>query len=164
VKHHDRKPKKCKYCPRDAKRNVNNYGRNKGHYRTCGSVKCKTAQYRDKAVNAMKICLKEKTCLHCASKFVGTGIRQLWCRTCVPDKNARGRMCRYGVSQPEYETMKAANNGVCPLCKLRPVTDIDHNHSTGKVRGMLCMRCNGVLGNVEDSGWLKRALKYALQK
>ena len=50
-----RKFKKCKYCDREAKRNVRLDGRNKGHYRTCGGKECLMASYKDPNVIKKKI-------------------------------------------------------------------------------------------------------------
>ena len=38
-------------------------------------------------------------------------------------------------------------NGLCLICKDSPATDIDHNHITGKIRGLLCSQCNIGLGH-----------------
>lgn len=53
--------------------------------------------------------------------------------------------------------------GVCAICgnppKKRPL-HIDHNHRTGRVRGLLCYRCNRALPTYLDSDWLRRACEY----
>jgi hypothetical protein len=50
--------------------------------------------------------------------------------------------------------MAAAQGGVCAICKRLPPPgkplSIDHDHATGKVRGLLCTRCNLMLGKVES--------------
>jgi hypothetical protein len=46
----------------------------------------------------------------------------------------------------------------CALCDVFP-TAVDHCHTTGKVRGLLCHCCNMVLARVE-SGWYERAASY----
>jgi len=61
----------------------------------------------------------------------------------------------YGLSLQSYDKMLADQNGVCAICKEEPGTHwlvVDHNHKTGKIRGLLCWRCNGQgLGGFKDS-------------
>jgi hypothetical protein len=65
----------------------------------------------------------------------------------------------------EYEAMLSKQCGACAICK-RPSPDgrrlhIDHDHSTGLVRGLLCHDCNRGLGIFKDSHViLKAAVKY----
>lgn len=54
----------------------------------------------------------------------------------------------YGIDLEDYKRMKSAQRGLCAICG-RPNKDkrgydlyVDHNHQTGKVRGLLCSRCN----------------------
>jgi hypothetical protein len=57
----------------------------------------------------------------------------------------------YGITLDEFETMREAQDGWCANlgCPNR-ATDVDHCHSTGKVRGFLCHRCNVALGYLGD--------------
>jgi len=68
----------------------------------------------------------------------------------------------YGVAPEEYESMLSAQSGGCAVCgetnKNRRRLYVDHDHETGKVRGLLCHRCNRVLGSVNDSPELLRRL------
>lgn len=48
--YHQRKFKKCKYCEKESLRNIRPDGRNKGHYRTCGSKECLSKNYTDEKV------------------------------------------------------------------------------------------------------------------
>ena len=61
--------------------------------------------------------------------------------------------------------MLKAQNYRCAICGTenwgRPSPSIDHDHKTGKVRALLCNRCNGVLGLAEDSAvLLNKMAKY----
>jgi hypothetical protein len=68
----------------------------------------------------------------------------------------------YGIDAEKYHQMHDAQGGVCAICG-RPETAIDkkngrtrrlaidHDHATGKVRGLLCTRCNAVLGYAQDN-------------
>jgi hypothetical protein len=57
--------------------------------------------------------------------------------------------CAYGITVSEVEAMRVLQSGVCALCRLRPSNRIDHDHTTGKVRGLLCNSCNTALGSYE---------------
>lgn len=71
----------------------------------------------------------------------------------------------YGITEEDFNIMLEKQENKCAICK---DTDwgrfspcIDHNHTTGKVRGLLCNRCNRVLGLVNESiSTLKAMIKY----
>ena len=42
--------------------------------------------------------------------------------------------------------MFAVQGGVCAICEEAPASHVDHDHETGRVRGLLCFNCNGALG------------------
>lgn len=69
------------------------------------------------------------------------------------DRDARLRRV-FGLSAEEYEAMLAKQGGRCALCKRIPQKGrslhIDHNHTTGLVRGLLCFRCNAGMGQFQD--------------
>ena len=72
-------------------------------------------------------------------------------------------LARYGINMRDVTDMYKKQEGRCAGCKreiahpegkistmkLRP--EVDHDHKTGKVRGLLCRRCNDFLGKVEDN-------------
>jgi len=74
---------------------------------------------------------------------------------------------RYDIDPVDYEMILSWQGGVCKICKEAPgpkkpggpVTplQVDHNHETGAVRGLLCFRCNAGIGNLRDSPDLLRA-------
>ena len=72
---------------------------------------------------------------------------------------------RYNISIEDYNQMFVDQNGVCAICKGKCVTgrnlSVDHNHETGKVRGLLCLDCNAGLGHFKDNkSILLEAIKY----
>lgn len=83
---------------------------------------------------------------------------------------------RYGLSLERYYEMFAAQNGVCAICKnpgrprksefLEPrLLDVDHDHVTGKVRGLLCNSCNRQLvATLERLGHLIEPAREYLRK
>jgi len=60
----------------------------------------------------------------------------------------------YGITPDQYEAMMLAQNGVCATCGDVCVSGkrlaVDHCHRSGKVRGLLCRRCNSILGLADD--------------
>lgn len=76
---------------------------------------------------------------------------------------------RYKITRDEYEALFNLQNGKCAICqteiysfdsptKFRRNTHVDHSHSNGKIRGLLCNKCNLALGllndNIEKAGAL----------
>ncbi len=61
-------------------------------------------------------------------------------------------MHRYGLTEDSYNELLRAANGCCQICKRKmKKLHIDHDHETGKVRGLLCMTCNQGLGKLGDT-------------
>lgn len=62
---------------------------------------------------------------------------------------------KYGISLKDYEIMLSKQSNACKIClgifDTSNITQIDHNHATGKVRGLLCRNCNFGLGSFHDS-------------
>lgn len=63
---------------------------------------------------------------------------------------------KYNLSIDEYKTLIESQNNSCKVCgahaknNLKGKLYIDHCHTTGKVRGLLCMKCNSALGLLND--------------
>lgn len=75
------------------------------------------------------------------------------------------RLKRYGISPEQYDEMLRTQNNACKVCLTNFTTTkrccIDHDHTTGKVRGLLCSSCNAGLGMVRDSEFrLARLIAY----
>lgn len=83
------------------------------------------------------------------------------------DRN-RKFLSNYGITLAQYEEMLKTQDGKCAICE-QPETSVDrsgslrslavdHCHNSGKVRGLLCSRCNTTLGKLEESPQLLRAM------
>src|SRR3954466_4285698 len=62
----------------------------------------------------------------------------------------------YKISLDDYERMFASQDGFCKICGIHQNEmprrfDVDHCHVTGKIRGLLCIKCNRGLGLFQDS-------------
>jgi len=76
----------------------------------------------------------------------------------------------FGITFDDYNEKLRLQNGVCEICKgLETHTykgtvkclAVDHNHETGQVRGLLCHKCNILVGSIErDKGLVLKAIKY----
>lgn len=95
-------------------------------------------------------------------------------RRSIPDFYRRRHLrLVWGITLEQYESMLREQKGVCKLCK-RPETKImnrkdgkphnlavDHDHQTGRIRGLLCASCNTAIGHLrEDPALLKRIIVY----
>lgn len=133
--------------------------------------------------------LENKKCKTCKSlkpleQFNKTGYKQTRRGTCAECHNAYSRtqyalnplphrernlIRRYGITAIQYSSMLTAQGNKCAICKtsnikLKKALCIDHQHSTGKIRGLLCIACNHALGLFKDNiTVLHRAAEY-LQK
>jgi hypothetical protein len=81
----------------------------------------------------------------------------------------------YGLSIEQYDEMAESQDNCCAICqKPEKAIDfktgapkrlsVDHCHKSGKIRELLCWRCNGTLGKVEDSPRLLQAMILYLRK
>ena len=130
------------------------------------------------AVKICKTCNAEKTELDFDRNKDGKVVRNT-CKQCRTERRnelgfrlgERGRSGRlkyhYGITQAQYDQMVVDQNGLCKVCS-RPGINrwnnqlvVDHCHSTGKVRGLLCDKCNKGLGSFEDKiEVLEAAVQY----
>jgi hypothetical protein len=72
---------------------------------------------------------------------------------------------RYGMTGAEYLFLFSQQNGICKICgkKDDKPLHVDHDHLTGKVRGLLCRSCNLGIGHFKDDpSLLKNASEYLL--
>lgn len=66
----------------------------------------------------------------------------------------RSQLKGYGLTPEAYQAIWDVQNGKCRICCLpegKKALVVDHNHETGKVRGLLCAACNVMLGMAKDS-------------
>jgi hypothetical protein len=72
---------------------------------------------------------------------------------------------RYGITANDYKQLLEKQASVCKICQKpcssRQFLSVDHCHKTGKVRGLLCVKCNTALGMLDDNiQHFETAIKY----
>jgi hypothetical protein len=82
----------------------------------------------------------------------------------------RRNLKRYGLTLEAFDEMITTQDGRCAICerKAEDVSDkplaVDHSHTTGKVRGLLCQFCNTALGSLrEDIDVMQKMIAYVEQ-
>lgn len=111
-----------------------------------------------------KKCEVELTYFNC--NVVGTGFHSL-CKSCQseyhkeylkkrkelnPNYNTEKHWRTYGISPEQYNEMLEKQDGKCAICHQESDRKlcIDHNHETDEIRGLLCYKCNSILGLLND--------------
>lgn len=99
-----------------------------------------------------------KSCKQCGEEVKIPGTT---CRVC------KDGIFRYGLNRKQQLELHESQNGQCLLCDSDvKMFDghkgglIDHHHETGKVRGILCNRCNTIIGSLERHKHIDRLLNY----
>jgi len=110
-----------------------------------------------------------------------TGRRHSACKECDkarvkarhqanPDRTRNNDLKRnYGITLKEHQEMYEAQNGLCATCK-KPGDGkwkklcVDHDHKTGKLRQLLCRRCNMILGQAYDDKSLFSEFIFYLER
>jgi hypothetical protein len=95
--------------------------------------------------------------------------RSTRCRACTSEMHKHKLWeKRFGMTPQDYEDLLQQQNGVCALCgqpetKRGGMLAVDHDHVTGRVRGLLCTRCNWAIGMMETvmtAEWRRKARRY----
>lgn len=105
-----------------------------------------------------------KPCKHCGNTeryaksgaCVGCNAKHVRAQQYAWRLRSEKRFKQYGITRDHFIALLRAQNEQCPGCAAPLTSDgkethIDHDHATGKVRGLLCQNCNRALGMVKDS-------------
>jgi uncharacterized Zn ribbon protein len=107
---------------------------------------------------------KPRACALCGKEFLQANSTQKYCPDCRKKKERQwgtdACFARYGITQKEYDELYQTQSGKCAVCGKdnsgatqsgnRKRMYVDHDHKTGRVRGLLCSNCNMALGFVHD--------------
>lgn len=84
-----------------------------------------------------------------------------WGRNNKEKRNEYHKKARYGMTLKDEAEMCESQDGRCAICRKPRILVIDHCHTTGVIRGMLCLTCNLALGGFKDSPHnLRKAADY----
>lgn len=99
----------------------------------------------------------EYMCRDCRSKYLSAELVKEIKQLSYQVHNSRGYvlMDKYNLTQDEYNAMLEQQGGGCGICGAKPDEferhlHVDHDHKTGRVRGILCSNCNTLLGKLGD--------------
>lgn len=71
------------------------------------------------------------------------------------------KVSTFGLTRDEYVALVERHAGRCGVCGIEARLSVDHNHKTGRVRGLLCTQCNFMIGHgKDDSEVLRKAAVY----
>lgn len=78
-------------------------------------------------------------------------------------------MRRYGITLKKYNQMLSQQGGKCAICNSTNACghnlSVDHDHTSGKVRGLVCKRCNYLIGVVEwEHNKLEKIFRYLIKE
>ncbi len=114
----------------------------------------------------------QKRCSKCGVTSSDFSPTAHWCRSCQREAQRAHRYRAIGVTHEEYLAVLHGQHGACAVCgkNEKPISGgirglhLDHDHVTGKRRGVLCSNCNQLLGRVKDSvPHLERLIAYLKQ-
>ena len=111
--------------------------------------------------------LKKYMCNPCSKAYE----RERWAGLSAEKKRSKWLKTKYSLTFEEYEAKFREQNGRCECCSVEisitttsngsDTACVDHNHTTGKVRGLLCNHCNRALGLLkEDIEVMKKLISY----
>lgn len=112
-----------------------------------------------------------RKCVKCDDEFTPTLAAQKYCSgRCWQSvaRTKRSKVSRVRIPAAQYAELMLSQNGKCAICKCDSGINnrgdklaVDHCHSTGKIRGLLCHKCNTALGLLKDSKEnLLEAIRY----
>lgn len=177
---YEQNPWNCIYCdkeiPYQRYKEKRKYKKHNPNFVFCDRQCCASHRSENKASNVSKYCKgcdqernadqfyfsnKEKTRLTVLCKVCQGNYVQERCTLTREYTTLRQRAWKYGIKPEQIKAMFDKQKGICLVCKVQKARDIDHCHKTGKVRGMLCGRCNTGLGMLgDDINNLKNAILY----
>lgn len=185
------KSKKCSICTKD--KEVEQFSPSKSGKFGCHSVckKCRTEYEKGRRNGNFKSLLAQrrlnfasvgyKICSNCGlekqfndfykDRRMCSGYRSQ-CRSCIStDHSTRWnpdlfRLKTYGLSAEDFTRLLKEQNGRCGICSgpLKDKLNVDHCHTSGQVRGLLCTQCNLLLGLLERPNYLANVLVYLRQE
>ncbi|PRY38416.1 recombination endonuclease VII [Spirosoma oryzae] len=130
--------------------------------RDCKETKPVTEFYKSGTGNRL-----QSYCKLCNSKRASASYKRIYQKN--PDlKKSRNLRNRYGITLDQYNQLLHRQNRCCRICGTHEDLEgkslaVDHCHSSGKIRGLLCSNCNTALGKVRDNVVILHSMIHYLQ-
>lgn len=84
------------------------------------------------------------------------------CKLCC---RAQYLVNKFNITDVQFSDIMNTTGSICQICGAQEKLCLDHNHSTGWVRGILCHNCNLALGNFKDDYRLmEKGITYLLRR
>jgi hypothetical protein len=130
-----------------------------------GKIRTSKETLADKLIPCAKYCptckiTKKSTEFNkCVSRKDGLDIR---CKSCASQSSKiQHYKKQYGFTTDQAKHHLKNQHGNCKICSKETKLYVDHNHTTGKVRGLICNNCNTVIGHAKESvDVLLKAIDY----
>lgn len=156
---------KCSKCDIDHSIEMfrNDRSRNSGYYPYCKSCeKLAKSKWYSENVDYVKSKTKKR---NIEKKEHVAAAKKRWQQANKDKIRAIALKHSFGITNEDYLQMLTSQHGKCAICTKTPEEGIflcvDHDHKTGKIRGLLCHRCNKLLGFAQDSvETLNEAISY----
>lgn len=108
--------------------------------------------------------LEPRECRWCATTFMPPSLRHFYCSEGCVDEGAHF-LNKYGMDKADYDELLASQGYRCAICRVDSHEwNVDHDHETGEVRGILCRSCNHGIGFLRDDPETVRAAALYLDR
>jgi len=145
----------CDYCDRDVEKRIDS-----GNvYKSCGCLDRRSVWSTFETWKCTRCEIVKPLSEYYKNK---TGYRRE-CKLCVREKQL---INKYGVDLKWYTKKLKEQGNVCYGCRLPSdkTLVVDHNHSTGEARGLLCSNCNTALGLIKEDKQILHNLTTYIDK
>lgn len=135
---------------------------NRQGWRKYCSEECSKEVAREKA----RVKNGPRDCAVCGKSFTPKTKRKIYCsKVCQTVSKGERRFRGHPITKEEFHALEEAQGGRCLICKEEKYLVIDHCHTEGHVRGLICGHCNSGLGMFFDNTeYLEEAIMYLKQR
>jgi len=125
---------------------------------------------KNRGIKPSKICIQKGA--EASREFIINYNKKRIGNTYALNKGGNYHLTKYNITKETYDILSNSQNNVCAICK-KPNNikngkikklGVDHCHKTGRIRGLLCTKCNIGIGMLDDNvNFLESAIKYLLR-
>lgn len=112
---------------------------------------CRGHKYKAPGVRPKTALPNTGNCHGCGTPLIGKKVHARWCGSL----RCQNLWHLYKITSTEVDALLARQGGGCAICGTTEwgnggTPSVDHCHNSGRIRGILCARCNGALGLLDD--------------